>query len=104
MSIVFPNRTFAQTFPCGTLTTSCNGYCPVEYDNFADDSAAPFFLEKYREFIKTLNTCTYHPDYYAYYTPVSVPLTQHTTVVKPYYVNNIGFPKKIAERYYRVQY
>lgn len=45
MSIVFPNRTFAQTFPCGTLM-NCNGFCPVKYDNFANDSSAPFFLEK----------------------------------------------------------
>lgn len=103
MSIVFPNRTFSQTFPCGT-SMNCNKFCPVKYDNFADDSSAPFFLEKYREFIEMLNTCKYQPDQYAYYTPVSVPINQYTTVVKPYYMNTEGFPKKIAERYYRVQY
>ena len=103
MSIVFPNRTFAQTFSCGTLM-HCNEFCPVKYDNFADDSSAPFFLEKYREFIEMLNTCKYQPDQYAYYTPVSVPINQYETVVRPYYMNTEGFPKKIAERYYRVQY
>ena len=45
MSIVFPNRTFAQTFPCGTLM-HCNEFCPVKYDNFADDSSAPFLSRK----------------------------------------------------------
>ena len=112
MSIIFPNRTFEQTFPCGASTypcdgyiaQTCNGYCPVDYDNFASNSPAPFFLEKYRELVDVLNNCRYQPDCYAYYTPVSVPINQHTTVVTPYYVNNYGYPKKIAERYYRVQY
>ena len=113
MSIVFPNRTFAQTFPCGTSTTpckgfanSCNRYCPVEYDNFASDSPAPFFLEKYRELVDVLNNCKDIPDEnVCYYIPVYTPVNQYVTVSYPYKINNNGvYPRRIKERYYRVQY
>lgn len=121
MSIIFPNRTFAQTFPCGTLTTpcksfagpcngyithTCNGYCPVNYDNFASDSPAPFFLEKYHELVDVLNNCRDIPDEnVCYYTPVYTPVNQYVTVSYPYKINNNGvYPRRIKERYYRVQY
>lgn len=136
MSIVFPNRTFAQTFPCGTSTSpckglvspcdgynthtcngyiarTCNGYCPVDYDNFASDSPAPFFLEKYRELVDVLNNCrTVHDDNVCYYTPVYThvytdvytPVNQYVTVSRPYKLSDGVYPRRIKERYYRVQY
>lgn len=120
MSIVFPNRTFAQTFPCGTSTSpckglaspcdgyiasSCNGYCPVDYDNFASDSPAPFFLEKYRELVDVLNNCrTVHDENVCYYTPVYIPVNQYVTISRPYKLSDGVYPRRIKERYYRVQY
>lgn len=105
MSIVFPDRTFAQTFPCGTNTSPCNGYCPVDYDNFASDSPAPFFLEKYRELVNVLNNCRDIPDEnVCYYTPVYIPVNQYVTISRPYKLSDGIYPRRIKERYYRVQY
>lgn len=123
MSIVFPNRTFEQTFPCGTSMLPCSGQCPmcgrrpVEYDNFASDSPAPFFLEKYRELVDVINNCRNIPDNnVSYYTqvyapgcshvntPVYTPVNQYVTVNYPYKINNGVYPRRIKEMYYRVQY
>ena len=102
MSIVFPNRTFEQTFPYGTMLTPCNGfnqqpygYTPVDYDNFASDSPAPFFLEKYRELIDVVNNCRDIPDKNViYYTPVYIPVNQYVTVSHPYKINSGGIYSK----------
>lgn len=124
MSIVFPNRTFEQTFPCGTSMLPCSGQClcseqwpnsghmqplrgccPVEYDNFASDSPAPFFLEKYRELVDVINNCRIIPDdNVSYYTNVNTPVNQYVTVNYPYKINNGVYPRRIKEMYYRVQY
>ena len=96
------NRTFAETFPCGTDLNSCKignqGYCPVDYDNFVANTDIPFFIEKERE-KRSLMYCRDDNNKYIYYTPVDVYLNQYVRLVKPYYIVTDGVQSKNKYKY-----
>lgn len=83
------NRTFEQTFPCGTSIRPCknrfgNGITPVTFTNFVNNTDIPFFLTKYKSIYNTITGCRMSPENVNYYQEIELPCLKYT----PYFVND----------------
>ena len=60
------NRTFTQTFPCGTSLYPCYSrygfVTPVRFDNFVRNTDIPFYINKYKSIYDIKQYCHKEPE------------------------------------------
>lgn len=76
------NRTFTQTFPCGTRLYPCYSrygfVTPVTFDNFVKNTDIPFYINKYKSIYDIKKYCRKDPE----------PVNYIVNNQQPYYVND----------------
>ncbi len=96
------NRTFTQTFPCGTSLYPCYSrygfVTPVRFDNFVRNTDIPFYINKYKSIYDIKQYCHKEPEPVNYIEEIQQPNLQY----KSYYVNDYEMyraNKKIKNQY-----
>lgn len=101
------NRSFSQTFPCGTSLFPCYSkygfVTPVTFNNFVANTDIPFYINKYKSIYDIKEYCRKEPDNVNYYENIQQPSLNYMT----YYVNDYDkyrSNKRIKNRYESIIY
>ena len=95
------NRTFTQTFPCGTSLYPCYSrygfVTPVRFDNFVKNTDIPFYINKYKSIYDIKQYCHKEPEPVNYIEEIQQPNLQYKYHVNDYEMYRAN--KKIKNQY-----